>query len=95
MNRREDVTPKMVADLWLSGLSMVAIATELDIAMETARKRLAKAKELHPDLPWEERKPKMTRSVASDYARMNDGKTGRADLRAGSIVNSSRLRRRG
>jgi hypothetical protein len=92
-SERKDIAPLTVAELWLGGKSLLVIATQFDAAPETIRKRLRKARELYPDLPWGERKVRPTRSAVAGYVNMNDGVLGHPGYQAGSIVDG-RARRR-
>lgn len=93
--RREDITVEDVIRLWLrEGQSMLAISLQYNTSLATVRRRLATAREDHPELPWEERKLQQSqayRSSNQEYVQMNDGKAGQPELR-GSVIRGRRNR---
>lgn len=82
---RDDITPKVVADLYLTGLSILKISTQLDAEPSLIQARLKRARVLYPDLPWAERKATRGTSATLKYIHMKDGVIGKSDV-AGSIA---------
>lgn len=94
MTRRPDITPEEVARLWLEeGRSLDAIAARYITTVSTIRRRLAKARELYPDRPWDARKSQPTSSGIRESAKLNDGHPGESVLRSGSVVRGMRRHR--
>ena len=86
---RDDVPAREVAERWLNGETAVTIATDYACSAFTINRRIATARELHPDLPWHLRDQPFGSSVG--YVRMNDGKKGQTTGR-GQAVRQGRHR---
>ena len=71
---RDDIAPLEVAERWLSGETVTALAEAYGTSHTLIKNRLAKARKLHPGLPWHKRDD--TRGSAAAYVRMTDGKSG-------------------
>jgi len=85
-NHRPDVSTREVAVRWLAGESILTLATSYDMSRESIRKRLLKAHETMPDLPWDGRPSFRGGSPTSVYVRMRDGRGGVSIPKTGSIV---------
>lgn len=92
MTRRQDISTADVARLWIGGETIMALAERFDTSIGTIKRRLQIARETMPDLPWDQRKPGTSVSVARQYATMNDGRAGTRSVRQGSVIRSRRSR---
>lgn len=71
---RNDIPPLEVAERWLNGESIRALAAAYSTSHTLIQNRLSKARKLRPDLPWHKRDD--VRDSAAAYVRMTDGKSG-------------------
>lgn len=92
---RPDISNKDVALRWLAGESTVDISTDYDCTAGTISKRLRKAREEFPELPWDGRRKGQADPGLKTYVEMNDGKAGTSRLREGSVVRGRGGLRRG
>lgn len=83
---RHDITPEAVARRWLAGETILHLACDLMVSEELIKRRLRKARQEFPDLPWGERPNTRTRGSVRDYREMKDGVSGGRTLKEGSIV---------
>lgn len=71
---RDDIPIKDVAEQWLGGMTITAIAAQHKVTHPAISRRITKARTLYPDLPWHLRdKPGES---AAGYMHMKDGKAG-------------------
>lgn len=87
---RPDISTEEVARMWLGGASILSIAVHYDTSDQTIRRRISKARELLPNLPWDKRQPRVASSPTKGYTTMKDGRTGESVLRIGSVVRGRR-----
>lgn len=88
-SRRSDILIEDVVQRWLfEGEAMLSIASSYDVDTRSIDLRIAKARQLWPDLPWAERKPRRSISPTAEWLRMVDGKRGEREV-AGSIIRAN------
>jgi hypothetical protein len=92
---RRDITPEAVALRWLAGESILALADAYGVSAGLIERRLTKARETLPDLPWGDRTPTPADSPTTPYATLNDGRPGQQHHRPGSTVPNRQRRKRG
>ena len=82
-----------VVKMWFDGFSASRIAQHFFLLDNKAIEyRIKRAKELYPELPWSERKPRhITEIGAVNWNRLRDGKPGSREA-SGSIVPGRDLR---
>jgi hypothetical protein len=93
MAQRPDLTPKDVALRWLAGASLLALADEFGTSVGTIKRRLKRAREAFPELPWSKRETRRGAGPTVDYIDMKDGDPRAHVVPKGSVVLERRRRR--